>query len=98
MPRVQQLAECGLPMRKHMAEDILPAASRSGHMEFFVEYAMRMLEKYPGDTPRARVFAHALQVCASSDEEWKSWHVVIHRALSPEKYKEVAEVLEWAPV
>lgn len=90
MPLIMAFAQRGVPLKKHMCEDILPCATQSGHMDFFVDYAMRMTEKYPGDTPRCRVFAHALQVCAT-DEQWTSWHATIQKALSPAKYAAVAE-------
>lgn len=73
-------------------EHILPCAVVSAKegdgMEFFLGYAMQMSEKYPGDNPRARIFAHATAT-AASPEQWKEWHPIIKANLSPALYAKV---------
>ena len=89
MPMVQKIAASGVNMKAVVAEHILPcavaAATERGGFSFFIGHAMKMLEKYPGGMPRARVFAHAVKSIASPDQ-WKDWHPIVKANLSPSLY------------
>jgi hypothetical protein len=88
----------GLSLKTIMKNDLLCCVP-SIEMEFFVGFAMKMLEKYPKDEdgtvmPRARVWSHALSAVAS-EEEWKVWHPYVKANLSNELYAKIKAEVEW---
>lgn len=97
MPKVAAMREKGVPLKKVMQEELLSCAIGKNDMEFFVGFAMRMSEKYPGDMPRARVWAHALSA-AATDAQWKEWHPIVKKNLSPELYAKIKDECDWADV
>ncbi|EDQ86244.1 uncharacterized protein MONBRDRAFT_28495 [Monosiga brevicollis MX1] len=96
MPCVSKLAASGFNLRQAMREHLLPAAVKM-NIDHFVGYAMRVLEAHPGNMPRARVFAHALQFSAT-EEQWKAWHPIVKANLSPALYASICEEVGWEPV
>ena len=98
MPKVMAMAKEGLSLKTIMKDDLLCCVPAS-EMEFFVGFAMKMLEKYPtaddgAVMPRARVWSHALSTVAS-EEEWKVWHPYVKASLSPELYAKIKAEVEW---
>jgi hypothetical protein len=94
------MAMKGANLKALMADELLPPALASADFRFFVEFAMRKLEKHHEGKPRVRVFAHALAACATP-EQWAEWEPWVRGALSPELYEEIAPLLAvpfvWQP-
>jgi len=59
MPSIMLLMMSGSPMKKLMAEEILPLIAEDDR-EFFINLANEILQKNEGGMPRVRVFDHAL--------------------------------------
>ena len=93
MPQVMKMKESGVPLKKVMMTDILPAAV-TADMRFFLTFAMQKLEKVSQEQPRARVFAHAIQA-TSTESQWPEWKDHIKSGLSPEGYEKIRALLEW---
>lgn len=97
MPKVMAMKEKGVPLKKVMQDELLSCAIGKKDMDFFVGFAMRMSEKYPGDMPRARVWAHALSA-AATEAQWKEWHPIVKKNLSAELYAKIKDECDWADV
>lgn len=86
MPSIMKLAKSGKPIKKYMTEEIFPLVPEE-HLEFFIKFANKMLEKHKEGMPRARVFNHALWAIATP-EQWKLWSSWMEQVLSPHEYQE----------
>eukprot|EP00550_Attheya_septentrionalis_P008349 CAMPEP_0198281664 /NCGR_PEP_ID=MMETSP1449-20131203/1584_1 /TAXON_ID=420275 /ORGANISM="Attheya septentrionalis, Strain CCMP2084" /LENGTH=517 /DNA_ID=CAMNT_0043977561 /DNA_START=168 /DNA_END=1721 /DNA_ORIENTATION=+ len=91
MPEVMSLVNEGVLLKKIMMEDLLPLID---DMEFFLKFAMKILQKHHGDKDRARVFAQAMWA-ASTDEEWADRKIWIKESVAPELYKEIDTLCQW---
>mmetsp|Transcript_37137 Transcript_37137/g.87114 ORF Transcript_37137/g.87114 Transcript_37137/m.87114 type:complete len:252 (+) Transcript_37137:1785-2540(+) len=79
------VAEGTTDMRELAIQSILPTIPRSD-LKFFISFGIEMLEKYYPDEPRARKFAHALQVTATSADDWVAKKVILETAFTPKVY------------
>ena len=93
MPMVMKMKKSGVPLKKVMMTEILPAAV-TADMKFFLVFAMQKLEKVSQEMPRARVFAHAIQANATEDQ-WVEWKEHIKEGLSAEGYEKIRALLDW---
>lgn len=93
MAKVVAMKKQGEDLKKIMAEHILPCVEES-EMNFFLSFAMLMLEKHAEGRPRARVFAHAASTVATPDQ-WRAWHPIIKANLSPALYDRVSVECGW---
>eukprot|EP00121_Abeoforma_whisleri_P006584 Awhi_evm1s5992 len=71
----------GTNMKALMRDEIFPIAASDKDFPLFLTYAMQKSEKHPGNMPRARVFAHAVQ-SISTDEEWEERKIYLFAGLS----------------
>jgi len=92
MPAIKKLSEEGTDMRALMRQSAFAALS-ADETDFFVDYAVRTLEKHAEGHPRARVFVHALQAIAQDEAEWQRTHRIVQAALSAEAYAQVSAEL-----
>ena len=99
MPAVQSMIQSGVPVKKHIKTDFLPAVLPD--MEFFVTFSCTILEAYEltaaKKQPKTRVFCQALWAIGSTDQ-WHQWHAWIQQSLSPAKYQQVygaIRTFEW---
>lgn len=89
--------QAGANMRAIMVDNALAIAlatppASANHFQFFVEFAMEILERHSEGKPRARVFAHALLACAT-DEQLPVWEGWIKASLSPELFAQIETVI-----
>ena len=96
MPSIQTMMKAGVPMKKHIKTDLLPAILYD--MEFFVQFSCRSLEAYEKQQPqqqqpKTRVFCQALWAVASPTE-WKQWKEWMKCSLSANKYNAVMGAIE----
>lgn len=94
MPKVAELVKAGHNMPLAIRSHMLPAAGGDAHLSFFIEFAMRTLEKHHGGMPRARVFAHALAAAAGSEAEWARWRGHVQAGLSADAYANLGREIE----
>lgn len=87
-PKVKEL-------KMNVTNEILALVVSSPDFKFFVQHAVAILEKHPGNMSRAPVlvFSHALCACATT-RQWKEWRVWIKESVSAEMYKEIMSVTE----
>jgi len=91
MPKVMEMKKAGVPLKKVMMEDLLPAVKDDE--EFFFGHACSTLEKHHENMPRARVFAHAL-FAASTPEQWSSRKEIVKSSLSDTTWAEIEGLTE----
>jgi hypothetical protein len=87
MPKVKAMMEAKENLKKMIQEHLLPLAIEDD-FQFFVEFALRTLEKHHENMPRARVFAHALWAVATT-EQWSLWEPWVEKSLSPPLFAEI---------
>lgn len=92
MPRLQEMAKMGLPLKGLMVKELLATIVDSPDFKFFVQYANDVLERHSENMPRARVFDHALWAVATP-EQWKEWDAWIKETVSAEIYREIHDAI-----
>ena len=93
MPRVMKLSKSGVNMKELMVNEILSLVVDSPDFQFFVQHANYILDKHAGGKPRARVFDHALWICATP-EQWNQWRAWIEASLPETKFRAIMEDIE----
>jgi len=94
MAQVLALEEAGENMKELMVTEILALVVDSDDFKFFVQHANYMLDRHHGEMPKARVFDHALWVCATP-EQWKIWRSWIKGSVSEERYNEIMAAISF---
>lgn len=82
-------------MTLSMTNEILALVVSSPDFKFFVQHAVAILEKHPGNASRAPalVFSHALCACGTT-RQWKEWRGWIKESVSKQTFKEIESVTE----
>mmetsp|Transcript_32863 Transcript_32863/g.68503 ORF Transcript_32863/g.68503 Transcript_32863/m.68503 type:complete len:258 (-) Transcript_32863:146-919(-) len=93
MPCVDDMADRRLDLKKFMKRDVLAGIARSFGFEFFVRYAVEILDKHHGGMPRVRVYGYALWAVATR-KEWQQWKVWIQESVSESAFQELEEVIK----
>ena len=88
MPKIYDMADRNLNLKKFMKRDILGAISDSFGFETFLRYGFTTLEKNHGGMPRVRVYGHALWTVASP-KQWEKWQGWIQDSVSTQSFEEL---------
>ena len=91
IPKVYEMAERKLNLKKFMRRDVLGAIVNSFGFESFLRYAFKSLEIHHGGMPRVRVYGHALWTVATP-RQWDEWEVWIQESVSSETWDELLDV------
>ena len=94
MPKVMEMQKAKMNMKDMMVNELLATVVDLPEFMFFVQHANYILDKHDGGMPRARLFDHALWVCATP-EQWKEWNGWIKGTLSEERYKAIMDEISF---
>ncbi|KAL7570916.1 hypothetical protein ACA910_002549 [Epithemia clementina (nom. ined.)] len=92
MPKVNDMAERNLNLKKFMKKEILAAISDSFGFESFLRYAFATLETHHGGMPRVRVYGHALWTVATP-KQWGKWQLWIQESVSKQSFDELINAI-----